>query len=231
MLLVAFVFVMGYATVLLSTLNQIVHEPHTPAQSTNVRSVPEKPVPRRTEVQSTQSSNNEEEVLLLHFENEDLGSLHITLRPDLHSESRDYVRQIMDKGCKRCSFYRAEKPGILQGIIKHPDVDVPKNKGTCPAGNEDVHNDCPDWDKQCACHGPVMHRGMVAWAAGATGPDFFIDAYPRPAKWWGTQHTVWGELDEESLKIVDKIWDLPVKHEGLTYLVDPLKFTMELAVR
>lgn len=35
----------------------------------------------------------------------------------------------------------------------------------------------------------MMTKGMVAWAAGDTGPDFFIDNYKRKADWWGTQHT------------------------------------------
>ena len=44
-------------------------------------------------------------------------------------------------------------------------------KGKCPSGFEDVANDCPEWDKSCGCHGPVMQKGYVGWAAGATGPD------------------------------------------------------------
>ena len=119
----------------------------------------------------------------------DLGVVKITLRPDFSKESVNYIHRIVKEGCTRCNFYRAEQPGILQGMIKNKDVPIPTAKGRCPAGYENVKNECPKWDQQCACHGPVMERGHVAWAAGATGPDFFIDNYKQKATWWGTQHT------------------------------------------
>jgi cyclophilin family peptidyl-prolyl cis-trans isomerase len=156
-----------------------------------------------------------------------LGEMRIVLRPDLSKESVQYVKKVvLYRDCPNCRFYRAEKPGILQGILKGPDVTLNEVKGSCPPGYESVPNDCPEWDKSCGCHGPVMTRGMVGWAAGATGPDFFIDAYQQPAKWWGTQHTVWGEIqDEATLEIIAQIWSLPTSEEGgLTFLKEPIKF-------
>jgi hypothetical protein len=119
------------------------------------------------------------------------GDIKISLLPDLSKESVDYIRaMVADAGnCSPCNLYRAEKPGILQGVLTNKDIPVPTVKGTCPRGSEGVSNDCPDWDKSCGCHGPVLTRGMVAWAAGATGPDFFISNYEKPALFWGTQHT------------------------------------------
>ena len=119
------------------------------------------------------------------------GDIKITLLPDLSKESIDYIRaMVADAGnCSPCNLYRAEKPGILQGVLTNKEIPVPTVKGTCPQGSEGVPNDCPDWDKTCGCHGPVMTKGMVAWAAGATGPDFFISHYEKPALFWGTQHT------------------------------------------
>lgn len=119
----------------------------------------------------------------------EIGDIRIVLRPDLSKESIDYIHAILQQGCRRCNLYRAEKPGILQGMITNKEVPLPTVRGSCPPGSENVRNECPEWDKQCACHGPVMAKGMVAWAAGETGPDFFIDAYKAPANWWGTQHT------------------------------------------
>lgn len=154
------------------------------------------------------------------------GQLRIVLRPDLSPESVDYIRQLATSdACTPCNLYRAETPGILQGILASPHLAVPTSKGRCPdAAAAAVPNHCPAWDAECGCHGPVMTRGMVGWAAGKTGPDFFIDGYPRPAKWWGTQHTVWGELqDAASFATLDTIFRLPVREKGgLKYLVEPI---------
>ena len=160
-----------------------------------------------------------------------VGDLRIDLRPDLSKESVEYIHSLMGGQCQRCNFYRAEKTGILQGIMAHPNVSIVTVKGSCPAGSESVKNDCPKWDVQCACHGPVMTRGMVGWAAGETGPDFFINSYKRPANWWGTQHTVWGEIkDEESFQVLDQIYALPTHKQGLTLLNEPLHFEMNIQV-
>jgi hypothetical protein len=162
----------------------------------------------------------------------DVGVIRIVLRPDLSQESVDYIRATVQTGCKRCSLYRAEKPGILQGIVAAADDSHVTKKGSCPAGDESsTKNDCPAWDQNCACHGPIMTRGMVAWAAGGTGPDFFMDAYPSKATWWGTQHTVFGEIqDAASLQVIDeKIFGMPVHNQGgLTMLDAPLHFEMAL---
>jgi hypothetical protein len=120
------------------------------------------------------------------------GDIKIVLRHDLSAESINYIYAMLSDSdhCSPCNFYRAEKPGILQGVLSNKKVPVPTVKGTCPVGSEDVPNDCPKWDKSCGCHGPVMTRGYVGWAAGETGPDFFISNYEKPATWWGTQHTL-----------------------------------------
>lgn len=167
----------------------------------------------------------------------DVGDIRIVLRPDLSQESVDYVKQLalVQGACGRCSLYRAEKPGILQGILAaKPDTKAlplsTVRKGACPPGYESVANECPEWDGHCGCHGPTMTRGMVGWAAGDTGPDFFIDAYRQPATWWGTQHTVWGELqDDASFAVLDVVWTLPAHVAGeLTHLDKPLHFELAL---
>jgi cyclophilin family peptidyl-prolyl cis-trans isomerase len=163
-----------------------------------------------------------------------LGEIRIRLRPDLSAVSRDYIHAMLatttTQPCTRCNFYRAEKPGILQGALATKHVPVATQRGACPPGLETITNHCPAWDSQCGCHGPVMERGMVAWAGGKMGPDFFIDAYAQPVQDWGTQHTVFGQIEDEgSLSIVDKIFALPVHKDGsMNYMDEVLPFTMTL---
>lgn len=162
--------------------------------------------------------------------NTELGAISIKLREDLSKESSDYIRQIIGSGkCPRCSIYRVQdKGGIIQGVMRNPElgnteINVPLGK--CPPDITDEKL------KDGSCHGPVMTNGMVGWAGGKSGPDFFIDGYKKPANFWGTQHTVWGELiGEETSKVMKKITELPVENRGgMTYLLKPLKFTMKMA--
>lgn len=145
------------------------------------------------------------------------GDIIINLRPDLALESVLYIKSLLDSPtpCKRCRFYRAEQKGILQGILKKDGITPNEVLGSCP-NNVIV-------EKGEKCHGPEMTRGMVGWAAGEGGPDFFIDNYKRPADWWGHEHTVWGEItDEESLEVVNSFFDLPAHKETLTFLDNPV---------
>lgn len=189
------------------------------------------------------SNEYHREFLLLHITNDqDINKINpgnnqtivkILLRPDLSESSVSYVKDLVSTGhCERCHWYRAEKPGILQGIIENSGLQQPiVMKGECPDGYENVKNDCPQWDSSCGCHGPVMTRGAVGWAAGDTGPDFFIDNYVRPAIWWGTQHTIWGHIiDDSSLSYIQTITTtLPVsKESGLAMLNDHIHFTLSI---
>jgi hypothetical protein len=142
------------------------------------------------------------------------GDIKISLLPDLSKESIDYIRaMVVDAGnCSPCNLYRAEKPGILQGVLTNKRIPIPTIKGTCPRGSEGVPNDCPDWDKSCGCHGPVLTKGMVAWAAGATGPDFFISNYEKPALFWGTQHTACTSFIQSFIHSLYNLFLLFVSH-------------------
>lgn len=93
------------------------------------------------------------------------GDIRVTLRPDLSLPSVRYIKRLLDdqSPCKNCRFYRAEKPGILQGILRKENVEINKVLGDCPDGMKDLKHKCPDHDPNCGCHGPVMKRGMIAW--------------------------------------------------------------------
>jgi hypothetical protein len=72
-------------------------------------------------------------------------------------------------------YYRNECGFLIQGRL-HCGRDAPAvSKGACPPGTA--------VDPNRECHGPIMIRGMVGWAAGGVGPDFFIytGTYPPEA--------------------------------------------------
>jgi cyclophilin family peptidyl-prolyl cis-trans isomerase len=117
------------------------------------------------------------------------GDIAITLLPELSPESVAYIHDVVQTGCDRCTFYRVEKPGIFQGMIKSQSISPTSIKGKCPPEDLAKPQECPEHDKNCGCHGPLMTKGMVGWAGGGTGPDFFIDTYDAPATHWGNQHT------------------------------------------
>mmetsp|Transcript_62294 Transcript_62294/g.74967 ORF Transcript_62294/g.74967 Transcript_62294/m.74967 type:complete len:226 (-) Transcript_62294:154-831(-) len=116
------------------------------------------------------------------------GDIRIKLRPDLSRESVTYIQDLVSspERCSTCNFYRADKPGILQGIMAKSSIQSNSVKGSCPLSIVKVPN------TKSKCRGPIMTRGMVGWAGGTSGPDFFIGMYKNPATWWNNDHTVLG---------------------------------------
>jgi len=157
-----------------------------------------------------------------------LGNIKIKFRPDLSKESVDYIRNVAKEGCDRCALYRTEPPGIFQGIIKSDTIPIIQQKGNCPDEFKAKQQDCPEHDPNCGCHGPIMTKGMVGWAGGKTGADFFMDTYDKPAKFWENQHTVWGEIeDEKSFQLIEKIYTLPRTNKGGMHFLDKeIKFQL-----
>lgn len=167
------------------------------------------------------------------------GNILIEFRPDLAPDSVAYVRSLLTSTvpCHKCRFYRAEQ-GILQGILTKEDKDDPSSSssitpnvilGKCPLTPDELQTYRTTVNEPKAkCHGPIMTRGMVGWAAGEGGPDFFIDYYPKPADWWGHDHTVWGEIvDEESLDVVERMLKLPTHEDGLMMLDTPIPIELQ----
>ena len=76
---------------------------------------------------------------------------------------------------------------------------------------------------------PVIQRGMLAWAAGQGGPDFFIALAQHPE--WGNGHTVFAQALPEDMAIVDAIMRRPLRVANwgsinATELVTPLPFQL-----
>lgn len=176
-----------------------------------------------------------------------IGNIRISFRPDLAGPtSIQYIINVVEAAagsslqttdgntnngvtCDRCNFYRAETKLLLQGVIAQKSV--PNTEvllGPCPIENYTPELECPEHDPKCGCHGPIMTKGMVGWAGGGNGADFFINTFATPVNWWERQHTVWGELDEESIRVVESAYDLPATMKGMRMLDEKINFTIEL---
>ena len=71
-----------------------------------------------------------------------------------------------------------------------------------------------------------MTRGMVGWAGGSAGPDFFIYTHAAPATHWAHDHTIIGEIaDSISWKTLDALHALPAATGGggMTMLRTPVQ--------
>jgi len=178
-------------------------------------------------------NNNKKESLLVVTK---YGNIRIVFRPDLAPESVDYVKQVAssEKPCQTCKFHRFEKDLLMQGVMKHSLIPLNTVFGKCPDPQFEVKDKskCPKHDPNCGCHGPIMTKGMVGWAAGsAGGPDWFINFFHKPVEWWEHQHTVWGEVqDDESFQTLHRIQsDCPVhKTGGLNMLDEKIDFNLKL---
>mmetsp|Transcript_19546 Transcript_19546/g.33065 ORF Transcript_19546/g.33065 Transcript_19546/m.33065 type:complete len:281 (-) Transcript_19546:94-936(-) len=172
-----------------------------------------------------------------------IGDIRIAFRPDLAGPSSiQYVIDVVEAAsvassdgdiqngvtCSRCNFYRAEPKLLLQGVIaQHSISSNSVSLGPCPEKQPPKSN-CPEHDPNCGCHGPIMTKGMVGWAGGGEGPDFFLNTFDKPVDWWEHQHTVWGELDEESIRVVESAYDLPAHKTSMRMLDKPIEFSIEL---
>mmetsp|Transcript_7038 Transcript_7038/g.10112 ORF Transcript_7038/g.10112 Transcript_7038/m.10112 type:complete len:281 (-) Transcript_7038:721-1563(-) len=172
-----------------------------------------------------------------------IGDIRIAFRPDLAGPSSiQYVIDVVEAAsvassdgdiqngvtCSRCNFYRAEPKLLLQGVIaQHSISSHSVSLGPCP-DKLPPQSHCPEHDPNCGCHGPIMTKGMVGWAGGGEGPDFFLNTFDKPVDWWEHQHTVWGELDEESIRVVESAYDLPAHKQGMRMLDKHLEFSIEL---
>ena len=75
----------------------------------------------------------------------------------------------------------------------------------------------------------IMERGLVCWAGGFGGPDFFVNLIDQGG--FGDDHLCWGKIDDMTL--VDAIVRRPVKPKArpndMTFLAEELRFNLTLA--
>ena len=76
---------------------------------------------------------------------------------------------------------------------------------------------------------PVIRRGMVAWAGGGGGPDFFIALAQHPE--WGNGHTVWAEVLPSDMAVIDAVMRRPLRVSNwgsinATELITPVPYEL-----
>lgn len=177
--------------------------------------------------------------LKVHLSEDEHMPLRIRLRPDLSGpSSATFVTQMRGRCTEACTFYRAENNFLLQGTMlqgkegqgMQKSLQQEPEKGPCPRGVDFKADfpgrECFEHDPNCGCHGPIMTKGMVGWAGGGTGPDFFIVLSPTPVTFWAHDHTVWGEVEgDASLRVVERINSQPTHESGGLYMLDtPVRF-------
>lgn len=159
----------------------------------------------------------------------------VRLRPDLSPSSTAWMQQAAAAGCGG-QLYRSED-FLVQGVIRcdstarQPTSAVAK--GRCPPGVLPLATGrtCPPHDPQCGCHGPVMTPGMMAWAGGGVGPDWFVYTGTGPATYWSHDHTVIGEVapdDATSWATLAALRGLPASSVagGMRMLASPCGLTV-----
>lgn len=162
------------------------------------------------------------------------GTIRIRLTPELSGpRSSKYLQKLatVGGGLKRDhNIFRNEPTLLLQGRLSDgrvPEIlDAPR--GRCPIS---VPADYKASYCDCGCNGPIMQRGMVAWAGGyGHGPDFFIfTGGQAQAVMWKHDHTIWGMVaDDESFQTIDRIYKLATHPEGVTMLDQPVNYELEL---
>ena len=75
--------------------------------------------------------------------------------------------------------------------------------------------------------GSAMEAGHVAWAGGSSGPDLFMTL--SRVHGFGGSHTVWGELDAESLELAKNLVRKPVRPANpgeMHMLAEPIRFNL-----
>ena len=159
------------------------------------------------------------------------GSIRIKLREKSPMAKR-WVESILanQPQCDGCTFYRAETVPMHWGSPDWPDTFEGGRWGPpyallqgglsargAPAPRAPREDD------------PVVRRGMMAWAGGASGPAFFIALADHPE--WGRGHTVFADVVPADMAIVEEIVRQPTRTNPgkipITNLKTPVRFRLE----
>jgi cyclophilin family peptidyl-prolyl cis-trans isomerase len=130
-----------------------------------------------------------------------LGTIRVHLLPELAPGSVGELTRmgmlltVSSNGqCSNCRIYRAEQGFLVQGIVEAPGAYVAVPRHPNPPQRK------------------VMQRGLVCWAGGGGGPDWFVNMIDQSG--FQDDHLCFGQVDRAGLEVCEKILRLPVKPKG-----------------
>ena len=147
-----------------------------------------------------------------------IGKIPIKLLPELAPASirelRRCVSIMLDQGhCMGCRVYRSEANFLIQGVIMSPGCYVATPRQPNPPQKK------------------IMERGMVCWAGGAGGPDWFVNLIDQSA--FGDDHLCWGKISSSDMELVDSVTKRPLKPKAkpdeMTFLAEEIRFNLTLS--
>ncbi|PNH08564.1 hypothetical protein TSOC_004862, partial [Tetrabaena socialis] len=150
--------------------------------------------------------------LTLQFE---LGPVAVELLPKLAPASVREIRRlaalVAGERCGGCRIYRPEPHFLVQGVMGDPGGYVATPRHPNPPQQK------------------MMQRGLVCWAGGMGGPDFFVNLIDQSG--FGDDHLCWGLI--ANMTLMDQIVVLPTKPKAkpndMTFLAHELNFNLTLS--
>lgn len=178
--------------------------------------------------------NDHTVMVALELEINDLTTLtiRIAVTPSECPKAYEFITWMIENQrteCHPCTIYRGEPVPAYWGSTAYPDRWDRGGRWGPPYAL--VQGGFPNHriaHVEREAHRPVIERGMVAWA-GPQGVHFFIALAHHPE--WGHEHTVWGQVLEEDMALVDALVDgsRPLKvlqnnEPVVTNFVNPMPF-------
>ena len=166
------------------------------------------------------------------------GEFRIRLREKEAPLAAAFIRRLLAVApeCVGCRFYRAEPVPAHWGSLEWEDSWSGGRWGPPYALMQGSFlptsgTGLPDKPEADSGEGAkvLIQRGMLAWAGGGGGPDGFVALAGHPE--WGHGHTVWGEVVEEDMAVVDALMTRPLRVENwgsinATVFVEPVPFSL-----
>jgi cyclophilin family peptidyl-prolyl cis-trans isomerase len=147
-----------------------------------------------------------------------IGNIVIKLLPELAPASVKELQRcvgiMLDQGhCMGCRIYRSEVNFLIQGVIMSPGCYVATPRHPNPPQKK------------------IMERGLVCWAGGAGGPDWFVNLIDQPR--FGDDHLCWGKISSTDMALLDSITKRPLKPKAkpdeMTFLAEEIRFNLTLS--